>query len=109
MRNERVRFGEILRGYRIEADLTQADLAQLAGIGLETIGALERGVNNRPRKSTVERLSEALGLGPEERTAFEAYARPRPRAQHRAIIRGKASNCPGCPYSSATVPTPWGM
>ncbi len=57
-------FGEVaawIRGRRIDLKLTQADLAQMAGVSREWINALETG------KSTVEfalvlRVLEVLGI-----------------------------------------------
>ena len=49
-----------LRAYRIARDLTQHDLALLAGVSLETVGEVERG--RRPRHDTQRRLLEALRI-----------------------------------------------
>ena len=106
---ERLSFGDLLRYYRLFAGLTQADLAARAGVGQETIGALERGVNNLPRRSTVERLSTALGLDAEERAEFEAYAKPRPRGQQNLALRTQAANCATCRFNCALAPAPWGV
>ncbi|MGA7733040.1 MAG: helix-turn-helix transcriptional regulator [Chloroflexia bacterium] len=72
-------FGVMLKAYRLEAELTQEALAERAGVGLDTIGALERGVNEYPRKDTVIRLVEALELGEEARALFMQAAKSRPR------------------------------
>jgi transcriptional regulator with XRE-family HTH domain len=72
-------FGVMLKAYRLEAELTQEALAERARLGLDTIGALERGVNEHPRKDTVIRLVEALELGEEARALFMKAAKSRPR------------------------------
>ncbi|MDQ2808380.1 MAG: helix-turn-helix domain-containing protein [Chloroflexota bacterium] len=68
-------FRELLRAYRLRARLTQEELAKRADLSLNAVSALERGVNQQPRKETVRLLAEALGLDPAERTAFTAAAR----------------------------------
>jgi len=69
----------MLKAFRLEAELTQEALAERARLGLDTIGALERGVNEHPRKDTVIRLVEALELGEETRALFMQAAKSRPR------------------------------
>jgi predicted ATPase/class 3 adenylate cyclase len=68
-------FGELLRRSRRAAGLTQAELAERAGLSWRGINDLERGVRQTPRKDTVALLAAALGLSGEERTAFEVAAR----------------------------------
>src|SRR5215472_18908778 len=68
-------FADLLRHYRLAAELTQGDLAERARLSVEAISALERGVNQRPRKDTIDQLAEALHLSSEERARFEASAR----------------------------------
>src|SRR6516165_1524993 len=68
-------FADLLRHYRLAVGLTQGDLAERARLSVEAIGALERGVNQRPRKDTIDQLAEALRLSTEERARFEASGR----------------------------------
>ncbi|HWG99078.1 MAG TPA: helix-turn-helix domain-containing protein [Pilimelia sp.] len=79
-------FGALLRDLRRAAGLTQADLADLAGIGVRTVRDLERGRASRPQRATVELLAGALGLVGAERADFHAVARgqPGPRAERPA-------------------------
>jgi tetratricopeptide (TPR) repeat protein/transcriptional regulator with XRE-family HTH domain len=67
-------FGALLRGYREVARLTQADLAERAGLTAKGISALERGERQRPYRDTVSRLVAALGLEGIDRATFEASA-----------------------------------
>ena len=53
-------FGKRIRGLRRSKDLTQEQLAELAGISLQNMGEIERGKGN-PTLVTVEKLSSALG------------------------------------------------
>ena len=68
-------FGALLRRHRRAAGLTQEELAERAGLGVRTIGDMERGVLHAPQKDTVALLAEALALASEEQEVFEAAAR----------------------------------
>ena len=68
-------FAESLRRHRARAGLTQEDLAEKAGLSVRAISDLERGLKQRPRATTLQLLSDALGIPEEERPAFEAAAR----------------------------------
>lgn len=65
-------FGEQLRQYREAAGLTQEQLAERAGLTAKGIGALERGIRQRPYPHTVQALAAALGLSHEARAALMA-------------------------------------
>ena len=54
-------FGDLLRQYRVAAGLTQAALAERAGLSVHGIQKLERGVT-RPYRHTAQRLESALAL-----------------------------------------------
>ncbi len=68
-------FASLLRRYRRRRGLTQEILAERAGLSTASVSLLERGVTRAPQKATVEMLSIALGLPPEEATGFLARAR----------------------------------
>jgi predicted ATPase/class 3 adenylate cyclase len=68
-------FSEVLRHHRQAAGLTQAELAERAGLSWRGLNDLERGVRRRPRRDTVTLLAKALGLAESERVSFEAAAR----------------------------------
>ena len=69
---EAPQFGQRLRGLREAAGLTQAALAERAGLSVKAIAALENGRRLRPHPSTVHALGEALGLAEEGRAALAA-------------------------------------
>src|SRR5688500_19697694 len=69
-------FGELLRRYRMEAGLTQEELAERAGVSTRGISDLERGARGLPRKDTLQLLLQALDLSPEDRSALVGAARP---------------------------------
>jgi predicted ATPase/class 3 adenylate cyclase len=72
---EAARFGDVLRGARRAAGLTQAELADRAGLSVRGINDLERGARQHPHKSTIDLLADALGLAGPDRAAFASVAR----------------------------------
>ncbi|RKE20246.1 helix-turn-helix transcriptional regulator [Streptomyces sp. TLI_171] len=72
-------FGRALREHRLQARLTQEELAAKAGLGIRTLSDLERGVAS-PRPATAELLCTALGLGRPAAEGFHALARASWRA-----------------------------
>jgi predicted ATPase/DNA-binding XRE family transcriptional regulator len=67
-------FGALVRQYRQAAALSQAALAERAGLSTDAISVIERGKRGGPRPDTVARLAQALDLCPEERSALIAAA-----------------------------------
>ena len=67
-------LAELLRGYRQSAHLTQAALAEKAGLSVRAISDLERGIRRFPLADTLQRLVEALGLAARDRALLEAAA-----------------------------------
>jgi non-specific serine/threonine protein kinase len=61
-------FAELLRQHRLARGLTQAELAERAGLSWRGISDLERGLKRAPRASTLRLLVCGLGL-PEHETA----------------------------------------
>jgi predicted ATPase/DNA-binding XRE family transcriptional regulator len=74
------RFFDLLREERIEAGLTQADLAERAGLSPRTIQHLESGLGH-PFAHSAQQLAEALNLTSAARTEFLAAARRAPRTR----------------------------
>ena len=60
-------FGDALRRLRLEAGLTQEDLAERAGLSVRGLSDLERGLRRTPRPGTARLLADALGLHGGER------------------------------------------
>jgi tripartite motif-containing protein 71 len=102
VRDESSSLGELLRRYRMEAGLTQEELAERAQVSVRSIGDLERGLQRAPHRDTVRRLGRALQLGPDEQTAFEA-ARP-PRTGSLADAPGQAAEDQAAPGAGASRP-----
>jgi predicted ATPase/DNA-binding XRE family transcriptional regulator len=72
-----LRFGDLLKRYRVAAGLTQEELAERAGLSAKGISDLERGARTNPRRDTVALLADALGLADRDRATLEAAARQR--------------------------------
>jgi predicted ATPase/transcriptional regulator with XRE-family HTH domain len=62
-------FGPLLRRFRIEAGLTQEQLAERAHLSARGLAYLERGIRH-PYPDTLRRLADALALTPEQRAAL---------------------------------------
>jgi DNA-binding NarL/FixJ family response regulator/DNA-binding XRE family transcriptional regulator len=80
-------FGQQLRQFRVRAGLSQAALAESAGLTAAAVAALERGVRRSPYPHTLSVLADALSLTPDERTDLASAAsaarrrrRPEPTA-----------------------------
>lgn len=71
------RLAGILRSLRVDAAITQEELAEKAGLSARTISDIERGLRVRLYRDTAERLATALGLAGEAHAAFVDRARGR--------------------------------
>src|ERR671911_1389315 len=71
-----LQFGSLLRQHRLTAGLSQAELAERAGLSSDGIRALEAGRRATPRPYTVRALAEALALAEEDRVQLYAAAQP---------------------------------
>jgi predicted ATPase/transcriptional regulator with XRE-family HTH domain len=70
-------LGVLLRRYRQEAQLTQEELAERAGLSARTISDIERGLRSRIYAYTADRLAVALALSDGDRSTFMNDARGR--------------------------------
>jgi len=81
--NRAARLARLLRILSVviaEPGLNPLELAERAGLSVEAISALERGMVQTPRKDTVFRLAGALDLPQMERETFIETARRSPRS-----------------------------
>ena len=85
-------FAGLLRQLRVEARLTQEELAEAASLSPRSVSDLERGINRTARKDTARLLADALGLAEPVRALFVAAARGRGSAADvLAARRGRIS------------------
>jgi transcriptional regulator with XRE-family HTH domain len=91
-------FGQLLRQLRIEAGLTQEELAEAARLSPRSVSDLERGIHPTARKDTAQLLARALGLTGPAQSAFEAAARGRAPAD--AVFAGGVASI-GAPTDQA--------
>ena len=66
---EHAALGEAVRQLRLEAEMSQEELAEAAGTDLTQVGGIERGVRN-PSYTTMLRLAGALGTSVGELTTL---------------------------------------
>ncbi len=101
----RLHFGELLRKFRLDAGITQQELAERAKLSVEAVSTLERGARTRPHRETVALLGRALGLSPEREALLESaggIAHPPRRREHSetwnatllSIVRPDAQSIP---------------
>lgn len=64
-----------LRLHRLQAGLSQEELADRAGLSVDAISALERGIRRRPQPRTLRALGDALSLHEEERARLLELSR----------------------------------
>lgn len=99
-----VNFAELLRRLRTDAELTQEQLAERAGVSPRSVSDLERGINKTARRDTTRLLADALNLSGTARAGFEAAARgypdaqPGALAQRRVHTRSVAATTPVLPH-----------
>jgi DNA-binding NarL/FixJ family response regulator/DNA-binding XRE family transcriptional regulator len=84
MPEQEATFGQRLRQLRVRAGLSQAALAERAGLAAAAVAALERGVRRSPYPQTLGALADALRLTPDERAAFADAATAARRPQRTA-------------------------
>ncbi len=90
-------FGEALQRHRHAQRLTQAELAEKAGLSERAISDLERGLKH-PQRATVRLLIQALGLPPAQaRGALELAARTRVAAPEPIATGMARHNLPASP------------
>jgi transcriptional regulator with XRE-family HTH domain len=78
-----MRLAEQVRQLRVQAGMTQAELAARAGVTVETVARLERVVrgrssaNSNPSLETLARLSSALGVEVADLLSLPGKTKPR--------------------------------
>ena len=98
-------FAALLRRARRAAGLSQEALAERAGISVDAVSALERGLTRAPHPDTLERLVEALQLEAAERAAWEQATRGLRLPSDDAVPPLDAPNQPPAPPTRRELPT----
>ncbi|MCO8276850.1 NB-ARC domain-containing protein [Actinoplanes sp. TRM 88003] len=70
-----MRLNELLRQWRLRADLTLEALEEASGVSVRAIGDLERGHSRTPQRRTIQALADVLVADEEELRALLAAAR----------------------------------
>lgn len=74
VRETTARPGELIRTYRLEAGLSQDELADKLNMSKSAVSAWERGLRTQLRPSTIRELAAALNLTEDQRAALRAAA-----------------------------------
>ena len=91
-------FADVLRQLRTAAALSQEDAGRACGLSLRGISDLERGVRRAPHLTTVRLLADALALGPADRQALLAAARPGDARRRRDGLPVRSRSAPDAPH-----------
>ena len=78
-------LGQKLREIREGLGRTREELAADSGVSVTTISELELGITKRPRRDTVRKLADALGLADDARADFEARRGAPPGRRSRPV------------------------
>jgi transcriptional regulator with XRE-family HTH domain/tetratricopeptide (TPR) repeat protein len=101
---DRLTFAALLRRYRMRAGVTQQALAERARLSLRGLSDLERGVRRVPYADTLDRLVDALELGPADRAILQAAgrreggARPSERVLERPVAQSESADTGSHPW-----------
>jgi len=97
-------FPELLRQLRVDAHLTQEELAEAATLSPRSISDLERGIHSTAHKETALLLAKALDLAEPVRELFVAAARGRAAAAD--VLTAARERSPGTAAAVATRTLP---
>jgi predicted ATPase/DNA-binding XRE family transcriptional regulator len=84
---DRAHFGTLLRQFRLDAGMTQQDLAERSKLSVEAISTLERGARTRPHNDTVILLARALDLSPQREALLRSAVDTSRRAQRARVSK----------------------
>jgi transcriptional regulator with XRE-family HTH domain len=97
-------FAGLLRQLRTEAQLTQEELAEAAGVSPRSVSDLERGISRTAHKDTATLLAGALNLTEPVRGLFVSAARGRSPAAD--VLAARHGIQPGASAAAATRALP---
>jgi len=93
-------FAGLLRQLRVEARLTQEELAEAASLSPRSISDLERGINRTARKNTAVLLADVFGMAGQVRQVFVAAARG--KAEPSEVLEARKGAAAGA-FAAATT------
>ena len=96
-----IEFARLLAGFRLERGFSQERLADRSGMSVRAIRDLERGQVDRPRRSSIAVLADALALTDAERAIVEQAVL---NADRRVDERAQASSLPAARTMPSQLP-----
>ncbi len=96
-------FAQLLKQLRMDAGMTQEELATAAWLSPRSVSDLERGLTLTARKETARLLADALGLAGAERSEFERAAQGKGTANRSLAWRAAVRAAVALP-ADASVP-----
>src|ERR1051326_1828921 len=97
-------FGALLRRARRAARLSQEALAERAGISVDAISLLERGLTRAPQQETLDLLAAARQLEAAERPQWEQTTRGLRLPSNEALPLLESASSPPAPPAPALSP-----
>ena len=92
-------LGDRLIALRLARGLSQEQLADRTGLGIRTIGDIERGITARPHGETLRALFDGLAPDPAQRAELHRLARATPPASTRLSPERR----PGLPAAASPL------
>src|SRR5919112_1644469 len=99
-------FGARLRLLRKEAGLSQQELAERAGLSLNAVNAMERGVRRHPYPHTVRSLAGGWAISEEGRLSLRASVPGRANTTAKVAAAAAAAVPTRASVLEATLPSP---
>src|ERR1700744_6755007 len=98
--------GAQLRAIRVDRGLTLEHLAEASGVSVRGISDIERGVRERPRRSTIGALCEALQVdsGTRRELAREQFRRARTESPAESVQPHRVQDFVGRETEFRTIP-----
>ncbi|WP_161606183.1 ATP-binding protein [Microlunatus speluncae] len=90
-------FGDLLRGWRERALLTQEELGRRAGVDPRTLRRWESGQSSRPHGSSLRQVADVLGLNDDESAELAGAARGAGRAATATALPDRPQQLPPAP------------
>jgi transcriptional regulator with XRE-family HTH domain len=83
---EPLQLAALIRRFRLQAGLSQEQLAERSGLSTRAVSDLERGIRSQTRPETLRMLADGLGLNEAARAEFLGAARPELRLLPQPVL-----------------------